>query len=980
LFSSIRSGASLLLGLGLALLLAPAGSAESPRITIRAGVSLPLGQEVSGSIGLEWERATAEIAWRTADGRGDLALASHVQREGIELNAKLANLLSTPSLITGVGVTRGPLTMHADATIPIASRAPSISASSIALDLRPSDELSVATRLRQESSTVTTIVNASADLTFGRIAFRRMWTPAGEWTNTYTLDLPSAGLGVTRTVHRSDTESWVETSWHPIYNADHSVESSSPRIPAAFSAGYTPLERPNCGTCSVIRPAADSDDQTIDFGEAMIGDSSENALILNCPYYIFCWLSSVTDSPSSPFAITYAPIGVSIPNGHERRLELAFSPTTPGTYRDSMTIRYCVAYWIEVEDDEVYMVDDVEQITHHYTYRCGSYTFPLAGIALAKPEARASYSPSGPICGKDVTFDGSGSFDPNPEGAIVAYHWDFGDGTTSTLDRPTHRFASAGTYDVQLTVQNNREMSSDPLTIPVEVSLDLLEAAATIGAAAAAGWATQASAVAAPLLAAAVPGAALAVSSIVAGAGAAAFPIDQLVIRFPRTWDFQDVQQLIAREIPGAEVIGFFSSLGAFLIHLPLTTDSIDAAEAELAAAQATLAKILPPGTKLGKNYIGRFEGTAFSMLHTDIEILDADFRMAYETVRAPEAWRQIAAADIRLRPVRVAIIDTGIDATHDEFTIPLRGRSYVVEQAGSRPWYEDETGHGTQIGGIIGAENGQGRLNGMLTGCAGQYEMQVYRVIGDMFSVWDSLRIAVSRAEEELSALSAAVEAGTRRKSVVVNVSLGWDLDALPEGERVLARRTFTDLFSSFPDTLFVSSAGNGDRPDDLGESTGKALGVSDSIHAPGGLVAENNLTVAATDAAGEEFMSWSNYGLAVDIAAPGCEVYTTKRDGEYTWRVEGSSYAAAMVSGAAAAVRSIDPKLKPAEVKEILMSSLNRVRAPDGRLIPVLDFADAVSRATEGRIRRNRNALWWAAGAATAILSAGLLILRPF
>lgn len=364
-----------------------------------------------------------------------------------------------------------------------------------------------------------------------------------------------------------------------------------------------------------------------------------------------------------------------------------------------------------------------------------------------------------------------------------------------------------------------------------------------------------------------------------------------------------------------------------------------------------------------------------------DLESLPADFRVAYEAVRAPEAWRRIAGADVRLSPVRIAVIDSGIDADHAEFVIPLRGRSYVREADGAlRPWYEDSGGHGTQVSGIIGAENGGGRMNGMLSGSAGHYEMQVYRVIGDMFSVWDCLRIAVSKTEDELDAWATAVEAGSRRKSVVLNISLGWDLDTFSDDERMLARNTFRDLFERYPEALFVTSAGNGDTPGDLSLSTGKQIVIGGNLHAPGGVTAPNNLTVAATNPMGTELALWSNYGSAVDIAAPGKDVYTTDNDGSYVWRVEGTSYAAAMVSGAAAAILSIDPKLTPAEVKDILTSSPTHVSAPDGRSIPVLDFADAVYRAVESRQERNKDTLWRSAGLGLGTLILGLLVLQPF
>ncbi len=52
-----------------------------------------------------------------------------------------------------------------------------------------------------------------------------------------------------------------------------------------------------------------------------------------------------------------------------------------------------------------------------------------------------------------VQLDGSGSSDP--DGAIVAYAWDFDDSQTSTEPSPTHVFATEGVYDVTLTVTDD---------------------------------------------------------------------------------------------------------------------------------------------------------------------------------------------------------------------------------------------------------------------------------------------------------------------------------------------------------------------------------------------------------------------------------------------------------------------------------------------------------------------------------------------
>jgi chitodextrinase len=50
-------------------------------------------------------------------------------------------------------------------------------------------------------------------------------------------------------------------------------------------------------------------------------------------------------------------------------------------------------------------------------------------------------------------FDGSGSTDP--DGSIVSYHWDFGDGTTSEEPIIIHTYAEYGRHVITLTVTDD---------------------------------------------------------------------------------------------------------------------------------------------------------------------------------------------------------------------------------------------------------------------------------------------------------------------------------------------------------------------------------------------------------------------------------------------------------------------------------------------------------------------------------------------
>jgi PKD repeat protein len=79
------------------------------------------------------------------------------------------------------------------------------------------------------------------------------------------------------------------------------------------------------------------------------------------------------------------------------------------------------------------------------------------------PIAGFSITPSIPIIGETVIFDGSTSHDLDPEGTIDRYFWDFGDGSNfSATDTAlaSHAYSEGGTYEVALKVTNNRNYNN----------------------------------------------------------------------------------------------------------------------------------------------------------------------------------------------------------------------------------------------------------------------------------------------------------------------------------------------------------------------------------------------------------------------------------------------------------------------------------------------------------------------------------------
>src|SRR5204862_536476 len=59
----------------------------------------------------------------------------------------------------------------------------------------------------------------------------------------------------------------------------------------------------------------------------------------------------------------------------------------------------------------------------------------------------------------------------DPDGSIASWQWTFGDGTAgSTAQNPSHTYSAGGSYTVTLTVKDNQNASSSPVSHTVQVT------------------------------------------------------------------------------------------------------------------------------------------------------------------------------------------------------------------------------------------------------------------------------------------------------------------------------------------------------------------------------------------------------------------------------------------------------------------------------------------------------------------------------
>ncbi|MFJ9346420.1 S8 family serine peptidase [Streptomyces sp. NPDC101237] len=270
-----------------------------------------------------------------------------------------------------------------------------------------------------------------------------------------------------------------------------------------------------------------------------------------------------------------------------------------------------------------------------------------------------------------------------------------------------------------------------------------------------------------------------------------------------------------------------------------------------------------------------------------------ADLADTTAQIGAPTAWRAGATG----AGVRVAVLDSGVDATHPDLAGRIVGaRSFVGGDD-----VADRNGHGTHTASTVagtGAASG-GKERGVAPGA----DLIVGKVLDD-------------NGSGPISGIIAGMEWATRTEHAkVVNMSLGtpaWHTQDDPLSQAV-------DRLSAETGALFVIAAGNsGNSPY--------------SVSAPG--TADAALTVGAVDAE-DHLADFSSAGprmnddaLKPDITAPGVDVLAARSQqmssGEGYYRTDsGTSMAAPHVAGAAVLLAQKHPTWTGQRIKDALMST---------------------------------------------------------
>jgi len=255
------------------------------------------------------------------------------------------------------------------------------------------------------------------------------------------------------------------------------------------------------------------------------------------------------------------------------------------------------------------------------------------------------------------------------------------------------------------------------------------------------------------------------------------------------------------------------------------------------------------------------------------------------ERIDAQDAWTQTTGSEIK-----VAVLDTGIDVSHPDISQNLAGGISFVKNSRD---YDDDSGHGTHVAGIIAAQN---NLQGVV-GVGPDIDLYAVKVLNKKGSGY-------------ISDIINGIQWCCDNNIQVINMSFGTSQYSQAFADAVKAAYN--------QNIVLVAAAGNTFGGDvDFPARFPEVIAVSAAD-------SSNNLA------------SFSAVGTEVDFAAPGVDIYSTSKSSTYD-TFSGTSMAAPHVSGTAALIlntkigdKNGDGIISPEEVKMRLQETAEDLGSP--------------------------------------------------
>lgn len=269
------------------------------------------------------------------------------------------------------------------------------------------------------------------------------------------------------------------------------------------------------------------------------------------------------------------------------------------------------------------------------------------------------------------------------------------------------------------------------------------------------------------------------------------------------------------------------------------------------------------------------------------------------DMINAPEVWQQGYTG----QGVTVAVIDTGVDANHQDLKnniwtntkeiadngIDDDGNGYVDDINGwnfsdNNNNTADDNGHGTHVAGVIAGSNDEVGVTGVA------YSSQIM-----------SVKVLDASGSGSYDAIASGIRYAVDNGARVINLSLGGDYS----NQTLKSALEYADSKGA----IVVMASGNDGKsqpgyPARYADETGIAVGAVDS---------NGQLT---------DFSNRSGSNQIAYVTAPGDNIYSSTPNNEYEYK-SGTSMATPYVSGVVALMLSANPNLTVTQVREIITST---------------------------------------------------------
>lgn len=264
--------------------------------------------------------------------------------------------------------------------------------------------------------------------------------------------------------------------------------------------------------------------------------------------------------------------------------------------------------------------------------------------------------------------------------------------------------------------------------------------------------------------------------------------------------------------------------------------------------------------------------------VHPDVTSIELDpvveaetSNWGYEKIRASRPQQ----GGITGKDINIAVIDSGI-SPHPSLSIA--GGTSFVNYTDS---YHDDNGHGTHVAGIIAAKQTDNGFMGVAPG-ANIFAIKSLHASGSGF----------------LSETIAAIDWAIQNNMDIINLSLGMDRPSI-------ALKNIVDKAYA-NNIVIVAAAGN----------NGTVSGAGDTVLYPAKY--PSAIAVAAIDQHSRR-ANFSATGPAVEISAPGTQIFSTTLNNTFTF-ANGTSAAAPYVTGVVALIKEQHRRWSNKEIRQFL------------------------------------------------------------